>query len=298
LRDRFKIAISLLRHFPYTEYIFFYIPAYAIIIHLGAFNGLGDYLLVLPFIASGAYIFIYNDVCDRSKDVGRNPLGSLKAEKTAKALMHSFMFLAIVFLALSYKNPISYLLFIAHALLGLAYSGFGFRLKESFFGPAVAAFISHAGGPIILGVELGIGSGMYWAYVLAVFFYGFSREIAHTVLDYESDWVTGVKTYAIRSGFYLSTLSKYLIFCLAAVLFSSVFSSPKIATTLFAFILIPSLVLELIIDLKRPSYLEMFRRSPYVLMKYYLVFVSCVLLNLPMHVIALVIWLYGSVQRG
>lgn len=56
------------RSFPYTEYLFTFMPVYAYMYQKRVIESPFDLLLMIPFILANAAGFIYNTICDADSD--------------------------------------------------------------------------------------------------------------------------------------------------------------------------------------------------------------------------------------
>ncbi|MFH1722453.1 MAG: UbiA family prenyltransferase [Candidatus Altiarchaeota archaeon] len=296
LKEKHGNLKAYLRHFPYTEFLFFLIPLYAMIVAIP--KAYPNYLQVIPFIFGYAFVFIYNDICDKNDSRDRNPARDEGQHSLAKKLTFGFLFASLITFALTFRSPVAYTTFILYVLLGFAYSGLGLRLKETLIAPIVACLVGWVGAPLIVALEYDLFTESSIALLVGTFLFGVSREIAHTVMDYEADKISGYKTFAVMLGINPSILIKYLFLVASFAAFTKVTVIFPLAMVSFSLLLIASLILEYGVDVYQPAILDDFVRSPYVVMKYYVIFITCLILGLNLFENILVLWIYSTAKRG
>jgi len=295
-----KNSFISIRVFPYFRYLIVQLPFFALLIYHNVIHeDLKLILYVIPFIISYAMGFIYNTICDASKDPkDKNPItrGDLP-KKIATALLIILLFLALISFALIYKSMMAILLSFLYLFIWLAYSGINVRFKESFFAPIVASIVLWVGAPLILLAEFNY-FGLDAVLLLVGFFIIYiGHEIKHTVIEYVMDKKYNCQTFAVKLGRKFSTIIEYLCICIGYIfLLSSLYvlsiSYKNEYTLMFTILFALALALTIIY-----GYLEKFNiikdtifvTSPYIVAKIYIIFYTFVILNLPLLYIVFII---------
>jgi len=211
LVEKFRVAKRLFRHFPYSEYLFYFLPFFAILFSEGFIESLSSVFLLFPFLVSYAVIFVYNDLCDVGDGSDRNPLaGKRDLQNFAWMILGTLIVLCLFSFFLLYRNSFSQLLFVVYFVVGLAYSGLKVRFKETVVGVFVAGFLSRLGGPLIFVAEYEAFTSVTLVLLGAMFLFGVSREVEHTIIDYSDDLSNGVKTFTVLLGRAAGFFVKYM----------------------------------------------------------------------------------------
>lgn len=302
LKPGFVLAKRLLRHFPYTEYLFYFLPFVALLAADGIIDAPADLLRIAPFIFAYTGIFIYNDLCDTNDPERRNPLvGAEKQRIIAWMLLGGCLLAGMGIFIAAYPSLSSRLLFAGYLVLGLAYSGLGMRFKESPAGPFVASLLASAGGPFIYVTSYPVIPREASLLLIGVFLVGASRELAHTVLDYTDDLKSGYRSFSAIYGRRAAAGVKYVTL-LAAVPFLFEAYPPgagyAIVVALFPPLLLASLALEALFDGHPSSLLVDYRRAPYVLVKFLFVVEVVAYLGFSPLYALLVVWIFATSKRG
>jgi 4-hydroxybenzoate polyprenyltransferase len=288
----------LLRHFPYTEYLIFAMPVYALLVSSGSGAGIWDLLKILPFIPASFVVFAYNDIRDRNDPDTSNPVVDDRSKSFAKGIMYLAVASSVSLFVITYRNPLSYLICALSFTVGFAYSGAGIRLKETIFGTIAASLVGWVSVPAILAVEYGISGNSVFALLAGVFFLGVSRETSHTLLDYDSDMRSGYQTFAIRVGKNAAMLVKYLCMLIGLLFLMHIAALPPILTGLLVAGIALTSAVELVVDVRNPSLLREYANSPYVLARGIIILQTCAILGLPEAVAAILLWAYVTSKRG
>lgn len=298
IKQNYAIISRLLRHFPYTEILIFFIPLYALLFASGQIISVIDLFKTLPFVAIGTFVFIYNDLCDKHDPPGHNPVTSKASEDVAKLILYVSLIASILLFVFTYHSTRAYQLYAVYIFLILSYSGVGLRFKETWFGPVVAALVGWVGGPIILASEYGFYTHSVSALLFGAFLFGVSREVAHTIMHYDIDISSGYRTFAVRAGIKTALITKYITLVLAAVAFIKILPlSPAVMLAAeLAFFL--TVAIEVGLDLYNPVILKGYAFSPYIVVKFFTILLTCLIIGLSPLFTVIVLWIYSTSKRS
>jgi len=225
-REAFVTARRLLRSFPYSEYLFCFLP---FLIYLGVNRklALSASLQLVAFVLAIAAGFIYNLVCDASYDSpDKNPLAEEeRGRKVALKLAVLLAALSIAAFVPFVESPVSILVMILYVVLWFAYSGMGVRLKETLASPFVASWLLWSGGPAILLINYRVDERpllLLWA---SMFLFYAGNEINHQLGDYEEDKSRSVRTFTVRVGIPIAVVCRYCVVTTSLLIFSLSISS-------------------------------------------------------------------------
>jgi 4-hydroxybenzoate polyprenyltransferase len=203
LSDSLAILVQLTRPSSSSAYLFMLIPLFSLLV--------GDNIVTSPSLAISLMIpfpflfaagFVYNYRCDVHFDsVDKNPLkrGAISKSK-ANLLVLAFLLTSIFSLLFFYSSIIALLLFVLHLFLGLSYNDLRFRFKESPLGVFIAGFGFYTAPSLYILTHFWYFSSTVLSLLLFIFLTYTSREILHTLLDYEKDTSLNCHTFAVRFG--------------------------------------------------------------------------------------------------
>ena len=298
IKQNYAIFSRLLRHFPYTEIIIFFLPLFALLIASSQIISVIDLFKVLPFVAMITFAFTFNDLCDKNDPQGSNPITSKASQNVAKIVLYTSLIASILLFAFNYHSILAYILYGIFIFLNLSYSGLGLRFKETWFGPLVAALVGWVGGPIILASEYGFFTPSVIALLFGVFLFGVSREITHTIMHHDIDISSGYKTFAVRAGIKTALISKYITLVLAATAFMQILplAPALMLVAVLAFFL--ALAIEVGVDLYNPVIFKGYAFSPYIVVKFFTILLTCLMIGLSTLFTVIVLWIYGTSKRS
>jgi 4-hydroxybenzoate polyprenyltransferase len=208
--------------------------------------------------------------------------------------------LSIFFFMVFYRSIGALLLYAVYLFLCFAYSGLKIRLKESIAGPFTASFIVWSAGAVIFAVEKAIVTpAMLW-YFFGIWLVYTGREIYHTFIDYDSDLLSGYKTFSVRVRLHTQFIAKGVIS--AAGMISLVVScclilGPECSPGLLFLVvfLIVALLFEILFcaGYSGPLYPVL----PYLVIRLFIVTFSLLILEIPSGVVVLTLWIFLTSKR-
>jgi len=229
LKNSYAVLMQLTRASSYANKLFMLIPFFSL---LASENIVSSYTLVIflvvPFVFLHAAGFTYNQICDAYVDsVDKNPItrGSISKSKSMLLLL-AFLITSIIFFFLFYTTIVAFLLFAVYIFFWFSYSGLKIRFKETVIGIFVASFVLWSAAPLIILTQFDYFSSTALFLLLFIFLVCASRELHHTLLDYEDDAVKNCKTFAVRVGRTKAIIVKYILYSAGylCILLNSVFS--------------------------------------------------------------------------
>jgi 4-hydroxybenzoate polyprenyltransferase len=295
---------KLLRHFPYTEMLSLFLPLYAYLYVNGYIVSANALLLMIPFIFAYAAGFIYNNITDTKDDPYIKPNPLVKGEISlaqAQIVLGVSLALSIASFLLLYKTNIAWLVYFAYLFLGLAYSGLGVRFKEMMIGPLVAAFIIWIGGPLILLTEFNSFDPVTLGLVLGSWLVFISREILHTIIDYEADLRSGYRTFTVRVGLRTSIWVQNITFITGAMfltgsLYAYFGGWPISAMSIFLFTMVGLAVVVLAVANLSNRLLD--PRAAYFLIRVFYIAYAGVILQLSPLIVLMFVWAFCTSKRS
>jgi 4-hydroxybenzoate polyprenyltransferase len=313
----FEDVRRLLRSFPYSEYLFSFLP---FMIYVAYTRNLPWFVVLqlVPFVVAIAAGFMYNMVCDAPYDsAAKNPVseGSIRRQ----TVLHLSILLAAgsIILYLPFvQSPLSVLVLVVYVVLWFAYSGAGLRLKETAAGPLVASWVLWCGGPAVLLTNYAVYDKpllLLWA---SLFLFYTGNEINHQIGDYKEDYASSVKTFTVRVGLQVAIFVRYCTVVASILLFSWSISRPLelssasvlvVALVLFACFAVLDIIAyrDIIARFLRTGSLEQAaqefkktsRWSPFVIMKPLLVLFLVAVIGIDIWLGLAIFWILLSSKR-
>lgn len=305
IQKNFVILKQLTRNFPYSEFLFPTIPIFAILIQQKLIVSPWSILLISPFLLVHAAGYCYNHICDSdidSKEINPITRGEITKKQTGYIIGVILIATLITFIAL-YSSKEGLVLFLVYIFLWFAYSGINIRFKERYLGVFVASFILWVSTPLIIIAEFKYFDTGVIFLIIGIFLVYASREILHTIMDYEEDIRENCNSFAVKVGKKTAIITRYLFlgggytFLMASSLhvIGAIFLP---IVMLFALIFGTSHLLEF-----AGSKLNLrvgplgTARLPYYLISLYFLIYSCFILKLSALTILLVVWAYITTKR-
>ncbi len=297
------------RIFPYFSYLFNFFPFFCILYSQGSISSPSAFLLLAPFVMAMAGGFMFNTICDSSKDPEwKNTITSKELPKSLAAYLTAvFCAISLVLFLLLFKSLAAILLSNVYILIWLAYSGLRVRFKETYLAPLVASFVLWVGGPLILLTEFNCFTLLTITLLVGMFFCFCSFEIYHTVVDYKDDLAYNCQTLAVRLGVKNALILKHISLALgsALLLFSIYFFNINpYLFLLFTSCSIGAQALLIGLDkleydqqnfynLTRKAYTTYFFASPFFISRFLLLLLGLAALSLPPELSFLFIWVFA-----
>jgi len=305
LQKNFVILKQLTRNFPYTEFLFPTIPIFAILIQQKLIVSPWSILLISPFLLVHAAGYCYNHICDSdidSKEINPITRGEITKKQTGHIIAIILIAALTTFIAL-YSSKEGSALFLAYIFLWFAYSGINIRFKERYPGVFVASFVLWASAPLIIIAEFKYFNTGAIFFIIGIFLVYTSREILHTIMDYEEDLRENCNSFAVKAGKKTAIITRYL-FLGGGYTFLMASSIHVIGAIFLPIVILFALIFGTLHLFEFAGSKLNLRvgpwgtaRLPYYFISLYFLIYSCFVLKLSTLAILLVVWAYITTKR-
>jgi len=311
----------MIRSFPYSEYLFVFLPIFAYFLSIKLISDPWTLTLIVPFILAIASGFMYNTICDSQFDSAqKNPItAGLISIKKSYFFFYLLLILSIFFFIVLYKSILCTFLFLCYIFLWLGYSGLQIRFKETIFGPIVASIVLWVGGPAIFVINQEYTDAVLIYLLLSYFFFYIGNELNHQIGDYHEDKKAKVNTFTVRVGLKKSIMIRYSTYLIGCIFFVQSASQIINMDLFFKMIILISMIfLFVIFDIllylpennislnsfnnQKPTFSSkreerLFQFSSYALIKFFILMYTFVILNFTLWIAIIFGWVFFTNKR-
>jgi 4-hydroxybenzoate polyprenyltransferase len=316
-----RLIKKMIRSFPYSEYLFVFLPLFAYFFSIKLISDPWTLTLIIPFILAIASGFLFNTICDSQFDSAqKNPItAGLISIKNAHFLLYFFLTSSLIVFIFLYKSILCTFLFLCYIFLWFAYSGLQIRFKENILGPIVASIVLWVGGPAIFVISQGYIDAVVINLLLSYFFFYIGNELNHQIGDYHEDKEANVNTFTVRLGLKKSIITRYSMYIIGCVFLvqsaSQIINMDLFLKTVILFLMVLLIgILDILIYLpeisipltkstsQQPAFSSkreerLFQFSSFAIIKFFILVYTCVILNFTVWIAIFFGWVFFTNKR-